>query len=222
MAMSNVPERVDPHGLRASDADRERVAAVLRTAAAEGRLDLGELDERLAQLYAARTYAEFAPLTRDLPNAAPVGTAHGVVPDRVTGAPASGGAVAVMSGFERRGPWRVPAVFKCLAFWGGGRLDLREARFGQPDVTIRAFAIMGGIEVVVPENAEVHVTGLGLMGGFNHAASGVGAAGGPRITVTGLAFWGGVQVQRRPSDEEARRRKLERTRRELGDGTPGD
>jgi hypothetical protein len=220
--MTNVPDRVDPHALRASDADRERVAAVLRTAAAEGRLDLAELDDRLAQLYAARTYAELAPLTRDLPHTAPVDIAHGAGPDRAGGAPASGGAVAVMSGFERRGPWRVPAVFRCLAFWGGGKVDLREARFGAPDVTIRAFAVMGGIEILVPENAEVHVTGLGLMGGFNQAASGAGGPGGPRITVTGLAFWGGVQVERRPSDEESRRRKLERTRRELEGGTPGD
>src|SRR5687767_15961189 len=53
--------------LRASDADREQVAAVLRRAAGEGRLELAELDERLAAVYAARTYADLEPITRDLP-----------------------------------------------------------------------------------------------------------------------------------------------------------
>lgn len=53
--------------LRASDADRERVAEVLRDALAEGRLDMEEFQERLDATYQARTYGELAPITRDLP-----------------------------------------------------------------------------------------------------------------------------------------------------------
>jgi hypothetical protein len=53
--------------LRASDADRERVAARLRRAYDEGRIDLSEFDERVAAAYAARTYAELSPPTADLP-----------------------------------------------------------------------------------------------------------------------------------------------------------
>ncbi|KIX70284.1 hypothetical protein SF12_21165, partial [Streptomyces sp. MBRL 601] len=53
--------------LRASDADREKVAERLRDAMAEGRLDMDEFGERLDAVYRARTYAELEPLTRDLP-----------------------------------------------------------------------------------------------------------------------------------------------------------
>jgi ferric-dicitrate binding protein FerR (iron transport regulator) len=56
-----------PGALRASDAEREAVAARLRTAAAEGRLTLAEADERQAAAYAARTRDELVPLTADLP-----------------------------------------------------------------------------------------------------------------------------------------------------------
>ena len=52
---------------------------------------------------------------------------------------------------------------------------------------------MGGIEVIVPEDAEVHVMGLGIMGGFDHGASGAGSRA-ARIIVKGLAFMGGVAV----------------------------
>jgi hypothetical protein len=52
---------------RASDADRDRVAALLREAHAEGRLDVDELGDRLDATYASRTYAELAALTQDLP-----------------------------------------------------------------------------------------------------------------------------------------------------------
>jgi len=63
--MSGEPEQQP--ALRASDADRERVAVVLRDAAAEGRLTLEELSDRVASTYAARTSTELEQLTRDLP-----------------------------------------------------------------------------------------------------------------------------------------------------------
>lgn len=54
-------------GLRASDADRERVAHTLQTALSEGRLSLEEFDQRIATVYAARTYGDLAAVTEDLP-----------------------------------------------------------------------------------------------------------------------------------------------------------
>src|SRR3954464_1836253 len=56
-------------GLRASDAERERVADELRRHHLDGRLDTDELQERLDRCYAARTAGELAPLLQDLPRA---------------------------------------------------------------------------------------------------------------------------------------------------------
>jgi hypothetical protein len=53
--------------LRVSDADRERTADVLRAAFVEGRLTQDELDARLGQAFEARTYADLAAPTADLP-----------------------------------------------------------------------------------------------------------------------------------------------------------
>ena len=62
----------DPDGLRAGNDDRERVVAQLNTAFAEGRLEMAELDERVAAAYAAKTIGQLRPLTADLPiSAAP-------------------------------------------------------------------------------------------------------------------------------------------------------
>ncbi|MFD2348893.1 DUF1707 domain-containing protein [Nonomuraea ferruginea] len=55
-----------PAELRASDADRERIAQVLQDAHADGRITLEELEERLGVLYSARTLGELAKLTEDL------------------------------------------------------------------------------------------------------------------------------------------------------------
>ena len=54
-------------GLRASDADRERLAAELRDHAVAGRLDTDELEQRLQATYGARTLDELTELRRDLP-----------------------------------------------------------------------------------------------------------------------------------------------------------
>jgi hypothetical protein len=53
--------------LRASDRDREAIADRLRQAAAEGRLEPEELEERLEVALRARTYGELSPLVADLP-----------------------------------------------------------------------------------------------------------------------------------------------------------
>ncbi len=56
------------HGrLRASHADRERSIEVLKNAFVQGRLTKPELDARVGQALASRTYAELAPLTADIP-----------------------------------------------------------------------------------------------------------------------------------------------------------
>ena len=56
----------EPH-VRASDAEREHHVELLREHAAQGRLTVDELDERLGRVYAARTHGELAPIVGDLP-----------------------------------------------------------------------------------------------------------------------------------------------------------
>ncbi|KAB2972948.1 DUF1707 domain-containing protein [Streptomyces sp. SS1-1] len=230
----NAPE------LRASDADRERVADVLRDALAEGRLDMEEFGERLDATYRARTYGELEPLTRDLPvGAAPAprvdmvkrpAPGDGSWEGRIVGGDDSPAwAVAVLSGFQRKGRWTAPKRLNCVAFWGGGEIDLREANFADREIEINCVAVMGGVQVIVPPGVEVVVRGIGVMGGFDHREDGVlGEPGGPRVIVSGFAFWGGVGVERKLTRaqkqelrEERRREKLERKagRRELP--TPG-
>ncbi len=225
--MNSSPAVPDPRHLRASDADRERTANVLREAAGDGRLTMAELDERLDAVYAAKTYAELEPITHDLPAtgagyvpAVPAGA--GPDPARF-GAPAtSAGAVAILGGFSRKGNWVVPRHFNAFMLLGGGEIDMRDARFEDREVSIHIVAILGGCEVIVPEDATVRVTGVGILGAFEHSDSGGGSPDGPVITIDGLALLGGVDVKRKPTTEaqrearqlrhEARRGRLEAQR----------
>lgn len=96
---------------------------------------------------------------------------------------------------------------------GGGEIDLREAHFAGPEVVITCWAVMGGVNIVVPPGVEVDVRGLGIMGGFDAGEDGVpGDPGAPRVIVKGLALMGGVGVERKLLRAEKRRLKEERRR----------
>jgi Domain of unknown function (DUF1707) len=58
--------------MRAGDGDRKTVADQLKSALDEGRLDLGEYDERLQRTYAAKTFGDLNGLLDDLPGTVPV------------------------------------------------------------------------------------------------------------------------------------------------------
>jgi len=194
----------DERSLRASDADRDRVAEVLRAAAADGRLGLDELDERLERLYAAKAYGELAPVVEDLPDvprlvSSPEVTPKRDVAQRVGGAPTSRVAKAIFGGVSRRGQWVVPAHYRVKAVFGGVDLDLREARLESAEVTIESKAVFGGVSIVVPPDVTVVMEGTGVFGGFGGDAEDVQPpAGAPVVRVTGKAVFGGVAVMRKP------------------------
>jgi uncharacterized membrane protein len=64
--VAGYPGRMNP-AMRAASADRERAVDVLKAGFAEGRLSQEEYNDRMGRAYDARTYAELAALTADLP-----------------------------------------------------------------------------------------------------------------------------------------------------------
>jgi Domain of unknown function (DUF1707)/Cell wall-active antibiotics response 4TMS YvqF len=197
--MSEVSGPADRSVMRVSDADREQAAEVLREAAGQGRISMDELDERLELAYRAKTYADLTAVTHDLPQTGtalnPAATA---VPARIGGTPRNKFSIAILSGARRLGSWVVPHRYTAVAVLGGIELDLRGAQFSEPEVTVHAYTVMGGIQITVPEDIDVDVAGLAFMGGFDHDASGAGVPGAPRLKVIGFALMGGVEVRRKP------------------------
>ncbi len=185
----------------ASDAERERIALLLRDAAAEGRLTLEELSDRAASAYSARTSTELDGLIRDLPKLAAVTPLP--EPQRRTR-----WVVAVMSGARRKGRWRPGDRCAAVAVMGGCRLDLREAEISGLQLQITAVAVMGGVTIIVPEGIEVEVSGLSVMGGKDVKVADVPSLPGtPAVHVRVLSVMGGVQVRSKP----LRRRKPPRS-----------
>ena len=195
----------DPSQMRISDADRQRVADVLRDAAGEGRIDLDELEERLELTWQAKTYGELVPITLDLQAAGPVAPpAASPVRHTPSSVPAVGhnSSVAIMSECKRQGVWSVPEHHSAFAMMGSVLIDLRQAQLSAHETLVNASAIMGEVKVIVPADMHVVMDGTPIMGEFNQAKDKVPAEvgpGSPVVRIRGMALMGSVTVQRQPA-----------------------
>ena len=190
-AQRGAPERQNT-GMRAAETDRIQVAQLLTDAAAQGRLQMSDYENRLTRAYAAKTYDELDQLRSDL-------LGSSVNPQRGgdTKPAPSMLLLAIMSAFERRGRWNVPKKLTTFALWGGGVIDLRYADFTSTDVEIHATSIMGGQTILLPPEVNVEIKGHGVMGNFDHAVTGDGAPGAPTVRIRGFSLWGGVGIRRK-------------------------
>ncbi|MBD3915114.1 DUF1707 SHOCT-like domain-containing protein [Nocardioides hwasunensis] len=195
----------DPSQMRISDADRQRVADVLRDAAGEGRIDLDELEERLELTWQAKTYGELVPITLDLqatgpvapPAASPVRRPHPHVP-----AVGHASSTAIMGETKRQGLWSVPEHHSAFALMGSVVIDLRQAQLESQHTQINASSIMGEVKIIVPAHVHVVVDGTPIMGEFTQQKDKVEADLGPDspvVRVRGMALMGSVNVQRQPA-----------------------
>jgi hypothetical protein len=208
--------------LRASDADRERVADQLRQASGEGRLTVDELDERLNDCYAAKTVADLARLTVDIIPGGQAPAATGTSAE-VSIRPGPGGTttiVSVMGGNDRSGRWRVASRLNVVNVMGGSDLDFTQAEFSARETSITVFSLMGGSDLRVPDGVEVHVTKFALMGGHDVKLSDARPPpGAPVIKLRMLSIMGGGDVrQGRKLSKEERRLQKARERGELSEG----
>lgn len=168
--------------LRASDADRERVVAVLGEALADGRLTMAEHGDRTSLAYAARTLGELTGLTGDLSpeEAQPI-----LVDDRP---------VSVFFGRARRdGRWVVPVKLPILALFGTVELDLREAVLQRRHIVLDSMVLGGRIRLLVPDGVRVDVTGRTILSTRDLRAR--PAPEGPTIEVGGTLIFGSVRVR---------------------------
>jgi hypothetical protein len=149
-----MPPRHASRDLRASDADRERVVAMLGDALADGRISQDEYSERISTALSARTLGDLAVLTTDLaaPEHQPVQLDGG---QPVT---------ALFNSAARSGRWVVPHNMTCVAAFGEVVLDLREALLQDRHVVLTVYAICGRVRLIVPAGVEVVMNGTEILG----------------------------------------------------------
>ncbi|WP_086854259.1 DUF1707 domain-containing protein [Streptomyces coeruleofuscus] len=189
--------RLAPSGeLRASHDDREAVVEQLRDAAAEGRIDLDELDSRLEQALTSKTYAELAVLTADLPR---LNSAESRPPLVLKG--------GLYGASRGPGRWEVPGHVIARGGVGGVKIDFTRAECRLTEVAVEAYGEAAGVTIVVPDGWAVDTSGMDPgVGGLTDKTTPDRLPGTPLIRLTGSGGMAGVVI-RHPSRRE--RRKLD-------------
>ena len=182
-------------GIRISDADRERAAARLQQALAEGRITLSELEERLVVVYAARYAADLLPPFADLPG-------DDVVPVQpATPTPAAAGQPLVlrsgMGTLRRSGPWTVPSRILVQSVMGSVILDFGDTTV-PPVVDVALELGAGSARLLLPDGASADVDGMvSGMGTVRSKVSSTPVPGRPHFRVHGRSAMGSVTVRYR-------------------------
>jgi hypothetical protein len=188
-------------GLRASDADRDRIADILREALAEGRLTADEHAERVEGVLAAKTVGELEVFIRDLPAAhrPRPAAAFAPAPNRPTlgaiPADPDDNVVAVFSSAVRKGRWRAGRRIHAYAVFGTVEIDLSEALFEYQQVVVKAISVFGNVEIRVPENVSLRGTGGGVLGNFEVAPLDSSEPDAPVVYVDGWAVLGNIEAR---------------------------
>ena len=112
--------------MRISDADRNGTLRRLHNAVALGLIDIGEFEERSAQVSMARQPADLESLVDDLPRSGAIASSSA---DRLE-------LRGWMGSLQRRGEWTVPTRLSLVRRMGSVHLDLTTARFAGPVVVI--------------------------------------------------------------------------------------
>jgi hypothetical protein len=197
--------RMEPQGfsensrLRASDADRDRAAAVINHAMAEGRLTADEHSERLDAIYAARTHADIVPLLDDLPGQALAAPASAPATAQVARTGRIDRIKAIFGGASRKGRWQAEPEMDVVTVFGGVELDFRDAVLPGKEITLNAVVVFGGLEITVPPEMRVIDSGSAIMGGREVAGDSPesGQADAPVLRISGPCVFGGVEVRRK-------------------------
>src|SRR5690606_38729939 len=139
---------------------------------AQDRIELAELETRIDLAHRAATPADLETLLADLPApaaAAPAPAASPSAATRMTEAiRESRTMLAIMGGVERRGTWTPARKNVVIAIMGGADLDFREVDLPAGETEVFIFAMMGGVDSVVPPALTLDDSRIDIMGGRGH------------------------------------------------------
>jgi Domain of unknown function (DUF1707) len=188
--------------VKASDAERDQTAALLRDHVAEGRLTLEEFADRLDTVYEARTRPELEALTHDLPTVATESLPRSRRrPKRFTG--------VAFGSVERRGRWRVPRFTGLTVLFGDADVDFRSAEIHGQTVTVTAVILFGNADFYVPRSVDVDLGGFTIFGHRReHGDESVSAPEAPLVRIRVFSLFGTSDVWRIPQGMTGTYREL--------------
>lgn len=168
-----------------SHKERDEVVHKLQQAFLDGQLEDSELEERISIALKARTKEQLYQLLKDIYQI----TVH---QHNETQKETS---LALFSGIERGGIFHVPQKFRCMAVFGGSKIDFSKAIFSSLVTELRLTAVFGGIEIILPPKMRIFLNQRPIVGGIiAHFSKEELPSDAPSIHIRAAAILGGIEI----------------------------
>jgi hypothetical protein len=172
--------------MRLSDADRNGTLRRLHNAVALGLIDIGEFEERSAQVSSARQPGDLEALIEDLPGPGAIATSAA---DRLE-------LRGWLGSLRRHGQWTVPTRLALVRRVGSVVLDLTHARFAGPVVVIELDMVRGSVHIRLPDGASASIDDVIVYGGSaRDRRKDPPSEGRPHVVLTGRVVMGSVSIR---------------------------
>lgn len=205
---------------------REKALELLTQRYAEDIIDDVEFERRLDLMERAETLEEIEGVLMDLINPHEPPQAREMVQRQPSAlvahqdVPRSQTLISLFSGSRRQGTWTPAWNIKALSVFGSSTLDFREARLGPGPIQVRVLTAFGGTRIIVPPGMPVINACTAIFGGVDQdrmvpdTFSDDGEA--PRIILSGLVVFGGVDIREQlPGESWREAKKRHRAERKL-------
>ncbi|MEM7414887.1 MAG: LiaF domain-containing protein [Gemmatimonadota bacterium] len=151
--------------------EREGAVRALTEAFSKDAIAIDEFERRVAEVYDVQDSKALQAIIRDLP-AAPTSPEATNLPVPVDHAgalvrPPAQKMTSVLSSIERRVTGPVPEVVDVKSIMGSMELDFRRAEFPPGVTEIRVEAIMGSVEIELPDHVEIQDEKFAFLGNFS-------------------------------------------------------
>ena len=180
--------------------EREAVVSALTVAFSQDAIAVDEFERRVAEVYRAESSKALQAITRDLPSSPPSESTNLPAPieeSRAVARRPKQQLKSVLSSIERKIQGPMPEQLAVQSVMGSLELDLRRAEFPPGVTEIRLNAVMGNIEMELPDYVQVEDEGQAFLSNFSVKGRSRrrDREGAPIVRITGRSILSSVEVE---------------------------
>lgn len=119
----------------------------------------------------------------------------GVFNNKITDSSKDINDVVLFSGIEKKVTSKEFKEGEIICAFGGGQLDMREAVLNKDGAKLSIVCAFGGVDLIVPEDMKVKVTGIPVFGGWSNKTSNTEGKAGPTLEIDAVVAFGGFEIK---------------------------
>lgn len=103
--------------------------------------------------------------------------------------------ISIFGGSKQAGARDIAKETRMINIFGGGILDLSEAKFTSEKTKVKVLCLFGGADIIVSEDMNVISRGFCIFGGIDNRSPSARKPNSPTLTVESYVIFGGLKIR---------------------------